>query len=37
MGERAVRQDALFYGFNLDDHVPADHLQRPIDRHTSSS
>ena len=32
MGERAVRQEALFYGFNLNDHVPADHLQRPIDR-----
>jgi transposase len=32
MGERAVRQEALFYGFNLDDHVPADHLLRSIDR-----
>ena len=32
MGERAVRQKALFYGFNLDDHVPADHLLRSIDR-----
>ena len=31
MGERAVRQEALFYGFNLDDHVPADHLLRSID------
>jgi transposase len=32
MGERAVRQEALFYGFNLDDHVPAHHLLRSIDR-----
>jgi transposase len=32
MGERAVRQETLFYGFNLDDHVPADHLLRCIDR-----
>ena len=32
MGERAVRQEALFYGFNLDDHVPADQLLRSIDR-----
>jgi transposase len=32
MGERAVRQEALFYGFNLHDHVPADHLLRSIDR-----
>ncbi len=32
MGERAIRQEALFYGFHLDDHVPADHLLRSIDR-----
>ena len=32
MGERAVRQEALFYGFNLDDCVPSDHLLRSIDR-----
>ena len=32
MGERQVRQEALFYGFDLDDHVPADHLLRSIDR-----
>ena len=31
MGEREVRQEALFYGFNLDDHVPADNLLRSID------
>ncbi len=32
MGERAIRQEAFFYGFDLDDHVPADHLLRSIDR-----
>jgi hypothetical protein len=32
MGERTVRQEALFYGFSLEDHVPADHLLRSIDR-----
>ena len=28
---RQVAQSALFYGFRLDDHVPADHLLRRID------
>ncbi len=28
MGERQVRQEALFYGFSLEEHVPADHLLR---------
>jgi len=32
MGQQTVRQDALFYGFSLADHVPADHLLRLIDR-----
>jgi transposase len=32
MGERTVMQEALFYSFRLDDHVPADHLLRSIDR-----
>ncbi len=32
MGERSVGQEALFYGFSLDEHVPADHLLRSIDR-----
>jgi transposase len=32
MGERAVAQEALFYSFNLERHVPADHLLRSIDR-----
>ena len=32
MGERRVRQDALFYEFSLEDHVPGEHLLRSIDR-----
>ena len=32
MGERQVAQDALFYEFSLERHVPADHLLRTIDR-----
>jgi transposase len=32
MGERRVRQDALFYEFSLEEHVPAEHLLRSIDR-----
>jgi transposase len=32
MGERTVAQEALFYSFNVDRHVPADHLLRSIDR-----
>ena len=32
MGERQVAQEALFYSFNLERHVPADHLLRSIDR-----
>ncbi len=32
MGERTVMQEALFYGFSLEQHVPADHLLRSIDR-----
>ena len=32
MGERRVAQEPLFYEFNLDRHVPADHLLRAIDR-----
>jgi transposase len=31
MGERTSRQEALLYGFSLEDHVPADHLLRSID------
>ena len=32
MGERPVMQEALFYEFSLERHVPADHLLRSIDR-----
>ena len=32
MGEHSGNQDRLFYSFNLDVHVPADHLLRGIDR-----
>jgi transposase len=32
MGPRSGGQKKLFYSFNLDDHVPGDHLLRGIDR-----
>ena len=32
MGERRVMQEALFYGFSIERHVPHDHLLRKIDR-----
>lgn len=32
MGERQMAQDALFYEFSLERHVPADHWVRGIDR-----
>ena len=32
MGERTVMQEALFYSFSVENHVPADHLLRSIDR-----
>ena len=32
MGERTVMQEALFYEFSLERHVPGDHLLRSIDR-----
>src|SRR3954452_21833940 len=32
MGERTVMQEALFYGFAFERHVPADHLVRSVDR-----
>jgi len=31
MGPRQVAQGSLFYGFSIEDHVPADHLLRKID------
>ena len=27
MGERTVMQEALFYSFSFEDHVPADHAR----------
>ncbi|EMD81945.1 transposase [Pacificimonas flava] len=32
MGEQTVMQEALFYSFRIEDHVPGDHLLRAIDR-----
>lgn len=32
MGERRVAQDALFYEFRLERHVPVDHWVHSIDR-----
>src|SRR5215213_11233695 len=32
MGEQRVIQEELFYGFSLEQHVPANHLLRAIDR-----
>ena len=32
MGERRVMQEALFYGFSLERHVPDTHMLRKIDR-----
>jgi hypothetical protein len=32
MGERRVMQEALFYGFSVERHVPDHHLLRKIDR-----
>ncbi|VTU36779.1 hypothetical protein E5CHR_04402 [Variovorax sp. PBL-E5] len=31
MGQSTV-QDQLFYAFNLENHVPGDHLRRGVDR-----
>ena len=33
LGQRGGTQDRLFYAFNLDDHVPRNHLLRGIDRY----
>jgi transposase len=32
MGERTVMQEALFYSFRIEDHVPGDHLLRAVDQ-----
>ena len=31
MGQHSGNQKRLFYSFNLDEHVPVDHLLRAID------
>jgi len=31
MGPKQAAQGSLFYGFSIEDHVPADHLLRKID------
>jgi hypothetical protein len=32
MGQLSSGQDRLFYSFNLEDHIPANHLLHSIDR-----
>ena len=32
LGPKQEAQGALFYEFSIDDHVPQDHLLRPVDR-----
>ena len=32
MGQLSSGQERLFYSFNLEDHIPANHLLRNIDR-----
>ena len=32
LGPRQLMQEALFYSFSIEDHVPADHLLRSINR-----
>ena len=32
MGDQLVMQESLFYQFRLNDHVPADHMLRAVDR-----
>jgi len=32
MGQLSSEQDRLFYSFNLEDHIPTNHLLRSIDR-----
>jgi transposase len=32
MGQLSSGQDRLFYSFNLEDHIPTNHLLRSIDR-----
>jgi len=32
VGARTVMQEALFYSFSLDEHVPQSHLLRAVER-----
>ena len=32
MGSQMSGQERLFYSFNLDDHIPSNHLLRGVDR-----
>ena len=32
MGNQGGAQERLFYSFNLEDHIPKDHLLRGVDR-----
>ena len=32
MGQLSSGQDRLFYSFNLEDHIPSNHLLRSVDR-----
>ena len=37
MGQQSAGQEHLFYSFNLEDHVPGNHLLRGIDCHLDLS
>jgi len=37
IGERTVVQEALFYEFSLEHHVPGDHLVRGLDRFSEAT
>ena len=37
MGQQGRAQDRLFYSFNLDEHVPQDHLLRGINQYLDLS
>ncbi|MDQ6971150.1 MAG: IS5/IS1182 family transposase, partial [Mariprofundaceae bacterium] len=37
MGRQSGGQEKIFYSFNLEDHVPQNHLLRGIDRHLDLS
>ena len=37
MGRQGAGQAPLFHAFNLEDHIPSDHLLRGIDRFSSGA